>query len=147
MGQSCTGKSTIAAKMKEYTNAEVFTGKDYLRMAKDESQAWNLFYEKLSSAAYKESSRETIIYLITEHSQLEKIMDIEGSCKVKFTAALDTIKLRFSQRLHGNLPAPVESMLEKQYEEWKSIIGDINVDTTVDSDIEKTVSLICQYNT
>lgn len=39
MGQSCTGKSTVADKAKELTGAEVFTGKDYLRMAKDENQA------------------------------------------------------------------------------------------------------------
>ncbi len=109
MGQSCTGKSTVANKIKELIGAEVFTGKDYLRMAKNESEAWRLFYEKLSDAASNEDlSEETIIYLITEMAQLDRISDIEGACKVKFTASLDTIKSRFAQRMHGKLPQPVE---------------------------------------
>ncbi len=33
-------------------------------------------------------------------------------------------------------------MLNKQYEEWETIKGDINVDTTVDNDIDKIVDLI-----
>ena len=143
MGQSCTGKSTVANKIKELIGAEVFTGKDYLRMAKDENEAWRLFYEKLSDAASNEDlSEETIIYLITERAQLDRIIDIEGLCKVKFTASLDTIKWRFAQRMHGKLPQPVENMLNNQYEEWKTIKGDINVDTTVDNDIDKIVELI-----
>lgn len=143
MGQSCTGKSTVANKVKELTSVKIFTGKDYLRMAKDENEAWKLFYEKLSKvAANKESSKETIIYLITEKTQLDRIIDIEGLCKVKFTAPLDTIKTRFAQRMKGDLPQPVEKMLNKQYEEWKSIEGDINVDTMSDYDIEKVVSLV-----
>lgn len=73
---------------------------------------------------------------------MDKIIDIEGSCKIKFTATLDTIKSRFAQRMNGNLPQPVEKMLTKQYEEWESIKGDINVDTTVDGDMEKILSLI-----
>lgn len=143
MGQSCTGKSAVADKIKELIGAEVFTGKDYSRMAKNENEAWRLFYEKLSDAASNEDlSEETIIYLITERAQLDRIIDIEGSCKVKFTASLDTIKSRFAQRMHGKLPQSVENMLNNQYEEWKTIKGDINVDTTVDNDIEEIVDLI-----
>ena len=143
MGQSCTGKSTIANKMKELTGAEIFTGKDYLRMAKDENQAWELFHEMLLNAASKgESSRETIIYIITEKAQLDRIIDIKDSFKVKFNTPLDTIKSRFAERMKGNLPQPVEKMLEKQYEEWKSVEGDINVDSSEENDIERIVSLI-----
>lgn len=143
MGQSCTGKSTVANKVKEIIGAEVFAGKDYLRMAKDENEAWGLFYEKLSKAASNNvEPKGTIIYLITEKAQLDRITDIEGLCKVKFTAPLGTIKSRFAQRMHGNLPQPVEKMLTKQYEEWESIKGDISVDTTVDNDIERILSLI-----
>lgn len=35
MGQSCTDKSTVANKGKELKDVEVFTGKDYLRMAEN----------------------------------------------------------------------------------------------------------------
>ena len=34
IGESCTGKSTLADRLKAQLNAEVFTGKDYLRLAK-----------------------------------------------------------------------------------------------------------------
>lgn len=143
MGQSCTGKSTIANKVKELTGAEIYTGKDYLRMAKDENQAWKLFYEKLlNSATKEESSRQTIIYIITEKAQLDRIIDIKHSLKIKFNTPLETIKSRFAERMKGNLPQPVEKMLEKQYEEWKSIEGDINVDSSEENDIEKIVNLI-----
>lgn len=137
MGQSCTGKSTVVNKIKELIDVEVYGGKDYLRMAKNESAAWELFYEKLSNAARnKDSSTETIIYLVTEKEQFDKISAIEHSIKVKFTASLDTIKSRFAQRMHGNLPQPVERMLEKQYEQWEGIKGDMNIDTTEINDIE-----------
>jgi predicted kinase len=143
MGQSCTGKSTAADKVKELNGAEVFAGKDYMRMAKNENEAWILFHDKLSKAASMvSSSEETMIYLVTERSQLDRIIDIEGACKVKFMAPLDTIKSRFAQRMHGKLPDPVEKMLGNQYEEWKTIEGDIHVDTTVEHDMEKILSLI-----
>ena len=143
MGQSCTGKSTIANKVKELTGAKIYTGKDYLRMAKDENQAWKLFHEKLSKVgSNEESSKETIIYLITEKEELDRTVDIKDSCKVKFNAPLDTIKSRFTKRMNGNLPQPVEKMLEKQYEEWKSVEGDINVDSSEEDDIERIVNLI-----
>lgn len=145
MGQSCTGKSTIANKVKELTGAEIITGKDYLRMAKDENEAWKLFHQKLSNAASKDKlSKESIVYVITEKVFLDRIVDIEGSCKVKFTTPLDTIKSRFAKRMNGKLPQPVEKMLSNQYEEWESIKGDFNVDSTEEKDIEKIVKLILE---
>ena len=33
IGESCTGKSTLAERLKAQLNAEVYTGKDYLRLA------------------------------------------------------------------------------------------------------------------
>lgn len=146
MGQSCTGKSTVADQARERMGAEVLSGKDYLRMAKNEDEAWRLFHDKLSNAASMESpSGEILIYLVAESAQLDRILDIEGACRVKFTASLDTIKSRFAQRMHGNLPIPVEKMLLKQHEEWETIKGDIHVDTTVENDAAKILSLIgCQ---
>lgn len=143
MGQSCTGKSTMADKVKGLVDVEVYTGKDYLRMAKSENEAWELFYKKLSDAASnKDSLEKPIIYLITEKIQLDRIINIEGSCKVKFTSTIDTIKSRFAQRMHGILPQPVERMLNSQYEEWKNIKGDIEIDTRIEDDVEKLLNLI-----
>ena len=42
-GDSCTGKSTIAAALAPSLSAEVFSGKDYLKLAKSESVAAALF--------------------------------------------------------------------------------------------------------
>ncbi len=39
IGESCTGKSTLADKLKSLLCAEVYTGKDYLRLSKNEAIA------------------------------------------------------------------------------------------------------------
>ena len=49
-GESCVGKSSLADKMKEKLPAEVVTGKDYLRLAKNEIIAKKLFQKKLTEA-------------------------------------------------------------------------------------------------
>lgn len=135
MGQSCTGKSTVAKKLQELMDVEVFSGKDYLRLAKGENEAWEKFYDKLSQAALDATGSQTsIVYLITEKGQLDKVSSIEGANRVKFTASLDTIKARFAQRMGGRLPAPVEKMLEGQYVQWEAVEGHITLDTTEDID-------------
>ena len=50
MGPSCTGKSTLAATLRTAQNFSVVSGKDYLRLAKSESEARRLFIEKLAAA-------------------------------------------------------------------------------------------------
>lgn len=50
LGESCTGKSTLADKLKTQLYAEVYTGKDYLRLAKQEATARKLFQEKWEEA-------------------------------------------------------------------------------------------------
>ena len=47
IGENCSGKSTLAERIKETLGGEIITGKDYLRMAKSESEAVSLFREKL----------------------------------------------------------------------------------------------------
>lgn len=108
-GESCTGKSTLADKLKEVLNAQVYTGKDYLRMEKNEAAAKQLFQEKLREAV----SGETIIYVISEKEHLALLP--EGSVRVLVTADLELIKARFAQRMHGSLPAPVAAMLERKH--------------------------------
>ena len=97
-GDSCTGKSTIAAALAPSLSAEVFSGKDYLKLAKSESVAAALFQKKLRG-------EETILYVISEKDQLALLP--EGCVRVLVTAGLATIKERFAARMHGNLPAPV----------------------------------------
>lgn len=142
MGQGCTGKSTAAEKLKEQVNVEIYSGKDYLRMAKNENEAWKLFYDKLEKAATnKDKSKEFIIYVITEIESLNKVSTIEDAYKIKFTAPLEVIKTRFAKRMNGRLPQPVEKMIEKQYIEWENITGDLNIDMS-DSDMEEIINFI-----
>lgn len=107
MGDSCTGKSTVAKAVADKIGAQVFGGKDYLRMAKNEDSAAALFREKLENSV----CGENIIYVITEKELLSLVP--EGGTKVFVNASLDTIKERFAARTHGVLPPPVAAMLER----------------------------------
>ena len=109
IGESCTGKSTLAEKLKVQLNAEVFTGKDYLRLAKNEAIAQKLFTMKLDAA----KTGENIIYVISEKEHLALMP--EGAVRILMTADLDLILERFAQRMHGTLPPPVKLMLEKKH--------------------------------
>ena len=105
IGENCSGKSTLAEEIKKTIGAEIITGKDYLRMAKSESEAVSLFKEKLNNAA----SGENVIYVISEKEHIGLLPD--GAVRVLVKTDIDTIKERFKARMRGNLPAPVEQML------------------------------------
>ncbi len=109
IGENCSGKSTLADKIKKEFDAEVITGKDYLRMAKSESEAVALFKEKL----LKSVDGENMIYVISEPEHIRLLPD--GAIRILVYADLDTIKERFKVRMHGNLPAPVAQMLERKH--------------------------------
>lgn len=107
-GESCTGKSTLAEALSGELNAKIYTGKDYLRMDKDEAKARELFKRLL------EEERETnLIYVVSEPEHLELIP--ENSFRILATCELGTIKNRFAQRMRGNLPDPVEKMIERKH--------------------------------
>ena len=108
-GESCTGKSTLADKISAKYPCEVFTGKDYLRLAKNENIAKLMFQKKLAAAVHGDN----IIYVISEKEHLPLLPD--GAFRILVTADLELIKSRFAQRMQGNLPAPVEAMLEKKH--------------------------------
>ena len=108
-GESCTGKSTLAEKLKTQLDAEVYTGKDYLRHAKNETMAKMLFQKKLDEAV----SGSHIIYVISEREHLPLLP--ANAIRILATADLAVIKERFAQRMKGNLPAPVAAMLEKKH--------------------------------
>lgn len=54
-GESCVGKSTIAEKLASRLSAEVFSGKDYLKLAKSESMAALLFNKEAGRPGWKHS--------------------------------------------------------------------------------------------
>lgn len=108
-GESCTGKTTLAERINSVANAKVYSGKDYLRMAKNEAEAKRLFQEQLSACVHGDN----MIYIIAEREHLALVPD--GAVRILVTAELETIKTRFAARMHGSLPAPVAAMLEKKH--------------------------------
>lgn len=120
-GESCTGKSTLAEKIAASLPCEVFTGKDYLRLAKNENIAKVMFQKKLTAAV----NGENIIYVISEKEHLPLLP--EGALRILVTADLELIKSRFAQRMCGNLPAPVATMLEKKHGCFDAEPHDIHV--------------------
>ncbi len=109
IGENCSGKSTLAERIRETLGGEIVTGKDYLRMAKSESEARARFREKLKNAV----DGSNILYVISEADHAALLP--EEAVRILVRADLDTIKERFRMRMHGNLPAPVAGMLEKKH--------------------------------
>ncbi len=109
IGENCSGKTALANHFKETLGAEVISGKDYLRMAKSETEARKLFQEKLKAAV----PGDNVIYIISEQEQLVLLPD--GAVRILVSADLDTIKERFKARMHGVLPDPVARMLENRH--------------------------------
>ena len=96
IGENCSGKSTLANELKRIIDAEVITGKDYIRMAKSESEAVILFKKKLRDAV----SGENMIYVISEPEHINLLPD--GAIRILVSADIDTIKERFKARMHRN---------------------------------------------
>ena len=135
-GESCTGKSTQAEKIAACLPCEILTGKDYLRLAKNENIAKAMFQKKLAAAV----NGDNIIYVISEMEHLPLLP--EGALRILVTADLELIKDRFAQRMRGNLPAPVAAMLEKKHGCFDAQPHDIHVisgETDIDSVVETVV--------
>ena len=109
IGENCVGKSTLANKINEKFGATIYSGKDYLRFEKNPSAAMEIFKATLKASV----AGDNIIYLITEQEHLQFLP--EGAFKIVLTAELETIKARFKERMRGNLPIPVEKMLEAKH--------------------------------
>lgn len=119
-GESCTGKTTLAHLLHQAIGGEIYAGKDYLRLAKNQSMAGMLFEKKLRDAV----SGEHIIYVITEKAHLSMLP--QGAIRILATAELDQIKERFAMRLQGALPRGVEAMLERKHGCFDDVACDIH---------------------
>ena len=122
IGENCSGKSTLAEEIKNAIGAEIIVGKDYLRMAKSESEAVSLFKEKLNNAV----AGENVIYAISEKEHIGLLPD--GAVRILVKTDIDTIKERFKTRMRGNLPAPVEQMLVRKHGMFDSEAYDYQFD-------------------
>ena len=108
-GESCTGKSTLANRLTAEIPSQIMTGKDYLRLAKNEQAAKKLFTKKLSASV----AGDNMIYVVSEKEHLSLVP--EGAVRILVTADIDLIKERFAMRMGGNLPTPVAAMLERKH--------------------------------
>ena len=125
MGESCTGKSTAADKIKKETGAKIFTGKDYLKLAKNEAEAKKAFRSLLESQV---SETEVVIFVVSELEDLSLVP--ENALKILFTADISVIKERFKERMRGNLVPPVEKMLERK----AGLFSEVKHDLIIESD-------------
>ena len=134
-GESCTGKTKLAEMIAAVIPCSIFTGKDYLRLAKNEAIAKALFQKKLDAAM----GGEHIIYVISDPEHLPFLPN--GALRILMTAELETIKVRFAQRMHGHLPAPIADMLEKKHGCFDSESHDIHV-VSGETDLNAVVARI-----
>ena len=58
----------------------------------------------------------------------------EGAFKIVLTAELDVIKERFKERMRGNLPLPLEKMLEAKHGMYDNLECNIKLDSNYDID-------------
>jgi len=133
MGPSSTGKSSIATELNKELKGEIYTGKDYLRFAKNKNYAWNKFKSELVKIS-KEDISSSIIYVTTEKEDILKLRDIKNAKFIKILSDLETLKSRFSKRMGGNLPKSVEEMLKRQLKEWEEVESDLCINTSVKKD-------------
>ena len=121
IGENCVGKSTLANKLTDIISAKVYSGKDYLRLERNPSQALESFKAILEEAVMGDN----IIYLITEKEHIALLPD--GAFKIVLTADLEDIKARFKERMRGNLPLPVEKMLESKHGMYDNLECDLKL--------------------
>lgn len=122
IGENCVGKSTLANKLNEILNAKIFSGKDYLRLEKNPSAAAETFKAMLKTSV----TGDHLIYLITEKEHLALLP--QGAFKIVLTGELEAIKERFKARMRGNLPLPVEKMLESRHGMYDNLECDMKLD-------------------
>ena len=114
IGENCVGKSTLANRINETMGAKIYSGKDYLRLEKNPSMALEKFRAVLKEAVVGDD----LIYIITEKEHVQLLP--EGAFRIVLTAELEVIKARFKERMRGNLPMPLEKMLEATI--WKCFV-------------------------
>ncbi|QIK69477.1 hypothetical protein G7062_03845 [Erysipelothrix sp. HDW6C] len=118
-GESCTGKTTYAERIKR-EKFEIYQGKDYLRLDKSPSEAKIKFQKILQDAV---ADKCQIIYVITEVGDIESVP--EGAHRILMKQDLETIKTRFAKRMNlAELPEPISKMLERKHRSFDAVPHD-----------------------
>lgn len=127
-GENCTGKKALAEKICKKTGADLFCGKDYLRLAPSEADAAAVFHALLSEADAR------IVYVAEEESQLSFVPDT--AVKILMTADLEIIKERSAQRMGGSLPPHIEKILERRHGSFDALPHDYHVHNGMWNELE-----------
>ena len=122
IGENCVGKTTLANQINEKLGATIYAGKDYLRLEKSPSAAAEAFKATLKASL----EGNNIIYLITEKEHIQFLP--EGAFRIVLTAELEVIKERFKARTRGNLPIPLEKMLDAKHGMYDNLDCNIKLD-------------------
>lgn len=122
IGENCVGKTTLANRINEKIEATIYAGKDYLRLEKNPSIAAEAFKATLKASV----EGNNIIYLITEREHIQLLP--EGAFRIVLRAELEVIKERFKARMRGNLPMPVEKMLEAKHGMYDTLDCNLKLD-------------------
>lgn len=123
IGESCTGKSTLAEALRARVPAEIFSGKDYLRMKKSPQEAETAFRQLLCERA---ADADLTVYVVSEREQAALLP--EGCFRVLVKAELPVIQARFAKRTGGKLPPPVAAMLERKHGMFDASPCDLTID-------------------
>ncbi len=142
-GPSCSGKSTAARLVAKENGADIWTGKDYLRLAKHEPDALKAFVELLQQANEPTSEKTApIIYVMTDPPEsVPEIAALTPQVRISFTASLETLTTRFAPRTGGTTPPPVVKMLGKAKEKMDCCQADYSFDSDEES-VEAIVGVI-----
>ncbi len=136
-GPSCSGKSSTAKELAARLACEVSTGKDYLRLAPSETEAWQLFGDRMRAAAA--SDTDSLVYVVAGDSPA---LAVPGAVRVRFTASLDALCARFAAR-GQQIPAPaLRNMMQRQSAGCAALSADLVIDTTAGGDPAANAALI-----
>ena len=86
--------------------------------------------EKFKTKLKESVTGDNVINLITEKEHLNLLP--EGAFKIVLTAELEVIKERFKERMRGNLPLPLEKMLETKHGMYDNLKCNIKLDSNYD---------------
>jgi predicted kinase len=134
-GPSCSGKSTVAGIIAQRTGASVWTGSDYLRLAKSEPSAWLQFMtvlERAAAAAVFDS--DSVIFVHTGSLPHGRFLpDGPAVRTLRFTAAQEVLEARFAPRVGGRVSPAISAMLARSSETARRTPADEEYDTSVRS--------------
>lgn len=125
-GPSGSGKSTAAALLKPKLKAEVYSGKGYLRIAKNMDEAWKKFQTILADSV---AGKRNSILILVGTDNLEKFRAAGKFRLVRFTAPREVLESRFAGR-SGEITPQISKMIRDQEEKWMDVPCDLVVDTS-----------------